>query len=80
MAREYVARELRARGGRPVWRESFVTDNGNVILDVHDLVIEEPLRLESEWNQIAGVVTVGLFARRPADVLLVGSESGAKEI
>jgi ribose 5-phosphate isomerase A len=80
MAREYVARELRARGGRPVWRESFVTDNGNVILDVHGLAIEEPLRLESEWNQIAGVVTVGLFARRPADVLLVGSASGVEEI
>jgi ribose 5-phosphate isomerase A len=80
MAREYVARELRARGGRPVWRESFVTDNGNVILDVHGLAIEEPLRLESDWNQIAGVVTVGLFARRPADVLLVGRGTGVEEI
>jgi ribose 5-phosphate isomerase A len=80
MAREYVARELIARGGRPVWRNSFVTDNGNVILDVHDLRIDEPLRLESELNQLAGVVSVGLFARRPADVMLVGRAAGVEEI
>jgi ribose 5-phosphate isomerase A len=76
MAREYVARELRARGGRPVWRSSLVTDNGNHLLDVHDLNIADPRALESDLNQITGVVCVGLFARRPADVLLVGSSRG----
>jgi ribose 5-phosphate isomerase A len=76
MAREHVARELRARGGRPVWRQSLVTDNGNHLLDVHDLSITDPAALESELNQITGVVCVGLFARRPADVLLVGTTRG----
>lgn len=78
MARELVARQLRARGGRPVWRRDCVTDNGNHILDVHDLVIEDPVALERELNQIAGVVTVGLFAARPADVLLVGTAGGVQ--
>lgn len=73
MARTYVARELTRRGGRPVWRETVVTDNGNVILDIHDLRIDDAVRLETELNQIAGVVTVGLFARRNADVLLLGT-------
>ena len=73
MARSYVARELIRRGGRPVWREKVVTDNGNVILDIHDLRIDDAVRLETELNQIAGVVTVGLFARRNADVLLLGT-------
>ena len=59
-----------------MWREGFVTDNGNHILDVHDLSIPDPVALEGEINQIAGVVTVGLFARRPADVLLVGTATG----
>ncbi|HEU0276833.1 MAG TPA: ribose-5-phosphate isomerase RpiA [Rhodanobacteraceae bacterium] len=72
MARSYVAREIERRGGTPVWRADYVTDNGNWILDVHGLVITDPARLESEWNQIAGVVSVGLFAQRHADVVLVG--------
>ena len=78
LGRELVARELRARGGRPVWREGYVTDNGNHILDVHDLVIDNPVALERELNQLAGVVTVGLFAARPADVLLIGTDSGVE--
>ncbi len=72
MARSYVAREIVARGGQPVWRENTVTDNGNWILDVHNLRILDPLGLERELNQIPGVVTVGLFAARPADVVIVG--------
>jgi ribose 5-phosphate isomerase A len=71
MARSLVARRILRLGGQPVWREGVVTDNGNVILDVHNLEILDPPALETEINQIAGVVTVGLFARRPADVLLV---------
>jgi len=76
MARSYVARRLARLGGEPVLREGFVTDNGNQILDVRGLTIEDPAALETEVNQITGVVTVGLFAHRPADVLLVGSTSG----
>lgn len=72
MARSYIAREIERRGGTPVWRTECVTDNGNWILDVHGLSITDPEKLESEWNQITGVVTVGLFAHRPADVVLVG--------
>jgi ribose 5-phosphate isomerase A len=72
MARSHVAREIQRRGGQPVWRADCITDNGNWILDVHGLSITEPARVEAEWNQIAGVVTVGLFAQRPADVVLVG--------
>jgi ribose 5-phosphate isomerase A len=72
MARSYVARAIQKRGGQPVWRQGFTTDNGNWILDVHGLSITDPAKLEAEWNQIAGVVTVGLFAQRPADVVLVG--------
>jgi len=72
MARSHVAREIVRRGGQPAWRQGCVTDNGNWILDVHGLHIEDPLKLESEWNQITGVVTVGLFAHRPADVVVVG--------
>jgi ribose 5-phosphate isomerase A len=78
MARTLVARELSARGGRPLWRQGFVTDNGNHILDVHGLTIRAPLALERELNQITGVVTVGLFAVRPADVLLVGTAQGVE--
>ncbi len=80
MARAYVARQLVARGGRPVWREGVVTDNGNVILDVHGLKILDPTETESDLNQIAGVVTVGLFARRSADVLLVGTAAEVRRI
>jgi len=78
MARALVARQLRARGGDPVWREGCVTDNGNHILDVHGLAITDPVSLERELNQITGVVTVGLFAARPADVLLVGTPAGVE--
>jgi len=75
MARSLVAREIVRRGGQPVWRDGFVTDNGNVILDVHNLSIVDPVGLESDLNQIAGVVCVGLFAARPADVVLSGDET-----
>jgi ribose 5-phosphate isomerase A len=78
MARRHVAAELAALGGRPVLREGFVTDNGNLILDVHDLVIEDPVALESTINQIVGVVTNGLFARRGADVLLLAAPGGVQ--
>jgi len=80
MARSMVARELVKRGGQPVYREGFVTDNGNVILDVHNLVIMEPAKLEQDLNNIPGVVTNGLFALRPADVLLLGTPEGVKKI
>ena len=72
MARGHVAREVVRRGGTPVWRDGFVTDNGNIILDVHGWRIADPLALEAELDQIAGVVCVGLFARRPADIVLIG--------
>ncbi|MEP7097420.1 MAG: ribose-5-phosphate isomerase RpiA [Dokdonella sp.] len=72
MARSYVARELVKHGGQPVWRDGVVTDNGNWILDVHGLRIADPVALERDLNQIAGVVTVGLFARRRADIVLIG--------
>ena len=75
MARSLVAREILAlSGGQPVWRDGVTTDNGNVILDVHNLSITDPVKLERELNQIPGVVSVGLFARRPADVVIVGGE------
>jgi len=72
MARGYVAREIVRRGGQPVWRDGTVTDNGNWILDVHNLRISDPVGLEADLNQITGVVCVGLFAKRPADVVLIG--------
>lgn len=78
MARSYVARQLLKLGGQPVWREGVVTDNGNLILDVHGLRITDPVGLETQINQIVGVVTVGLFAKRPADVLIVGGADGVK--
>jgi ribose 5-phosphate isomerase A len=78
MARALVGRALTARGGRPVWRKGFTTDNGNHILDVHGLVITDPVALERELNQIVGVVTVGLFAARPADQLLIGTSQGVE--
>jgi len=80
MARSYVARRLRGLGGRPIWRENVITDNGNQILDVHDLRITDPVALEDTINQIAGVVTVGLFARRPADVLILGTDAGPRTL
>jgi ribose 5-phosphate isomerase A len=78
LARAQVARALTALGGRPVWREGVITDNGNVILDVHGLAITDPVGLEIAINQIVGVVTNGLFASRPADVLLLGTAEGVK--
>ena len=80
MARAQVARELTRLGGRPVLREGFTTDNGNLILDVHDLSIERPAELESTLNQIVGVVTNGLFARRGADVLLLARPEGVARL
>jgi ribose 5-phosphate isomerase A len=80
MARSHVARELVRLGGQPRWREGFVTDNGNVILDVHGLSIMNPPELEATINQITGVVTNGLFARRGADVLLLGGDRGVETI
>ena len=78
MARSFVARQLVKLGGQPQWRQGFVTDNGNVILDVHHMKIPDPACLEGEIDQIPGVVSNGVFARRPADVLLVGSERGVE--
>ena len=80
MARSYVARQIVLLGGQPAWRQGFVTDNGNVILDVHNLDILNPVELESKLDHIAGVVTNGLFARRPADVLLLATDSGVRKI
>lgn len=80
MARSFVGRELVRRGGQPVLREGFTTDNGNLILDVYNLTILEPAKLEAELNNIPGVVTVGLFALRPADVLLLGTPDGVQTL
>jgi ribose 5-phosphate isomerase A len=80
MARSYVSAELERIGGRPIERSGFITDNGNLILDVHDLRIDDPAALERRLNDIAGVVTVGLFAVRPADVLLIGSAQGVETL
>jgi ribose 5-phosphate isomerase A len=80
MAQSYIARQLIKVGGQPVWREGFITDNGNHVLDVHNLSITNPVELETRLNQIAGVVTVGLFANRGADTLLVGQERGVTVI
>jgi ribose 5-phosphate isomerase A len=80
LSRSYVGRKIRGLGGDPQWRRDFVTDNGNVILDVKNLDIINPPELESELNQIVGVVTNGLFARRPADVLLIGRDGGVDRL
>ena len=80
MARSYVARQIVQRGGHPVLREEFITDNGNVILDVHGLKILNPTELEMDLNQIAGIVTNGLFAKRGANVLLLGTDNGVRTI
>ncbi|MFZ9994937.1 MAG: ribose-5-phosphate isomerase RpiA [Steroidobacteraceae bacterium] len=80
MARSYVARRMVGIGGHPVWRENLITDNGNQIIDVHGLSITDPLTLESTLNDIPGVVTVGLFAHRKADVVLIGREDGVIEL
>jgi len=80
MAQSYVAREIAKLGGRPVLRADFTTDNGNIILDVHDLDIMEPTKLEQQLNNVAGVVTNGLFAMRPADILLLGKPDGVETL
>ena len=80
MARSYIAREIIKLGGNPELREGFTTDNGNVILDVHGMEIMQPVKMETAFNQLPGVVTVGLFAARPADVLILGTPNGAKVI
>ena len=78
MARSYVAREIVKMGGHPQLREGFTTDNGNVVLDCHGMTLLDPPRTEAELNQLAGVVTNGIFARRPADVLLLAEASGVR--
>ncbi len=78
MAQSYIAREITKLGGQPILREGFTTDNGNIILDVHNMTILKPVELEQELNKLAGVVTNGLFAQRPADVLLIASDNGVK--
>ncbi len=80
MAQEYVSRQLLKLRGQPVWREGFVTDNGNHILDVQGLQISNPVEFEDRLNRIPGIVTVGIFARRPADILLIASDSGVREM
>ena len=80
MARSYVARELVKLGGDPVYREGFVTDNGNIILDIHNMDISAPISVEERINQITGVVTNGLFACRPADILMMGTSDGVKTL
>ena len=80
MAQAFVARKFVKLRAQPVWRENFLTDNGNHILDVHDLAISNPLEMETRLNQVPGVLTVGIFAHRSADILLLGSDSGVREI
>lgn len=80
MARSFVARELVKLGGDPVYREGFVTDNGNIILDIHNMDLSAPISVEQRINQITGVVTNGLFASRPANVLFMGTAEGVKTI
>ena len=80
MARSYVARQIVRLGGNPIWRDGFVTDNGNVVLDVYNLNLTDPAAVEAELNQITGVVTNGIFARRPADVLILGTDGGVRTI
>ncbi|MBT0723523.1 ribose-5-phosphate isomerase RpiA [Rosenbergiella sp. S61] len=80
MAQAYVSRELVKLGGRPEYRKDIVTDNGNIILDVYDLLIDDPDKLEAAINALPGVVTVGLFAKRGADIALIGGENGVKKI
>lgn len=80
MARSYIAREIVKMGGKPILREGFTTDNGNIIIDIRGLEIMEPVKMETHFNQLPGVVTIGLFAQRPADVLILGTPNGAKVI
>ena len=78
MAQSFVARKMVKMRGQPIWREGFVSDNGNHILDIHNLQIPNPLEMETRINQIPGVVTVGIFAHRPADVLIVADDTGVR--
>ena len=80
MAQEMVVRRMLKMRGQPIWRESFITDNGNHILDIHDLQMPNPLEMEARINRIPGVVTVGIFAHRPADILLIGGDDGVREM
>jgi ribose 5-phosphate isomerase A len=80
MAQELVSRRMLKMRGHPIWREGFITDNGNHILDIHDLQISNPIEMEARINRIPGVVTVGIFADRPADILLIGADEGVREI
>ena len=80
MAQEMVSRRMLKMRGQPIWREGFVTDNGNHILDIHDLQISNPLEMEARINRIPGVVTVGIFAHRAADILLIGGDNGVREM
>ncbi|NNL55134.1 MAG: ribose-5-phosphate isomerase RpiA [Woeseia sp.] len=80
MAQEFVSRQIMKMRGRPIWREGFVTDNGNHILDVHNLQISNPIEMEARIDRIPGVLTVGIFAERPADILLVGGDDGVREM
>lgn len=80
MAQQLVSRRMLKMRGQPIWREGFVTDNGNHILDIHDLQISNPLEMEARINRIPGVVTVGIFADRPADILLIGNDDGVREM
>ncbi|XKM13404.1 ribose-5-phosphate isomerase RpiA [Orbaceae bacterium ac157xtp] len=80
MARSYVAREIFKLGGKPIYRENVITDNGNQIIDIHDFMIKDPIAMENKINNIAGVVTVGLFANRGANIALVGTVDGVKEM
>jgi ribose 5-phosphate isomerase A len=80
MARSHVGREIVKLGGDPVYRDGFTTDNGNIIIDIHHLDISRPIVIEEKLNNIVGVVTNGLFARRPADLLLLGTSDGVKSI
>ena len=80
MAQGFVSHKLARMRAHPVWREGFVTDNGNHILDVHDLNISNPMEMETRLNQIPGIITVGLFAHRPADILLIADDAGVREL
>jgi len=80
MAQELVSRRMLKMRGQPIWREGFVTDNGNHILDIHDLQVSNPLEMEARINRIPGVVTVGIFAHRAADILLIGDDNGVREM
>ena len=80
MAQAFVSSKFVKMRAQPIWREGFVTDNGNHILDIHELAIQNPVEMETRLNQIPGVITVGLFANRPADILLIGNDNGVREM